>query len=999
MGSIGIPGTPNATVRVSGCPPGSERVKSAVCAPCGNGRWSAGGDDFCHACPLHGTSCDDGVLKLQPGFYRPPARRGQVLDSSAQLYECPIPERCLVVAVNASSLGYSAAANGSATGSPSVAVVHVCSVGSTGPLCALCDLQAGYANVGGECQPCPSEPISKAIIGASVLLFICGIGYIVLRKPKEAAAQRAAAEESIALRIMLTHVQALAALRAFRASGLTLFRAVTAWTEALTPSVLSEGPSSCVLKPTFVSSFLSTLAAPVIASAIGMVILLAAAATGFRYSEVSRSRGLSTCAWAGVAARLRAVSKGSEAERVLILVLSLAYMSVVSACINVLDCSEPIDGVRYLRADFRVECEGGTYTLLAIIAGGAILAIGFGFPFLIFCRLRRATAAALAERKYVPWTFLFIGYRVPADSQAVGGPISSASRSSRRLDSQPAVGTLSPLHSPSAAIRTSTLKRAAGLSAVAAASLDGGTDDSDTVTMAVNPIAAWHRRNAPPLGATGSSKPASSPRSTSGRHGEVAAAGRSLSRRGPQAGATQSSRLRTASGVRSIMPTASRQLTPPLTQTPMPAPNFGLAPLTTTSLRAVSARLRAAAADSRRRACEACRPPLITPGSRAFWESTVLVRKMAIVLMARLLVQPLVQISVFTTLMVVFLAAHILWRPYRESRFALAEGASLLCLTVTASLAINAQPAAEGSPDTVVFINAVILAVNGGTLALLLWTWLRLCSPKYAAAGKRAATVVGKRISIASPGRRHRALGSLSSEPSPLAAQLSPDDAIIAAAAASSAAAAARTPSRLRERSPVAGAARSGISHRGTAAPSNRGLRLPSRRAELTSSSLRQTPVVPTRTHDADDGDGEAAEAHFTSRGVGDSPWANYGGDADTLEAAAAVAAAPLAQSALSYDNGWYEQTTAAMQPHYDFAAGGGSAKTVDSSANVPRGAGSPASGGARARLRLLAHAARFTVNPRALQAASQSPRQHAPATGQVWPESPAHAAASETPT
>lgn len=124
----------------------------------------------------------------------------------------------------------------------------------------------------------------------------------------------------------------------------------------------------------------------------------------------------------------------------------------------------------------------------------------------------------------------------------------------------------------------------------------------------------------------------------------------------------------------------------------------------------------------------------------------MLVRKMAIVLLARLVVQPLVQISVFALVTSGFLSAHFVFRPYRDKRFARAEAASLLCLLATACLSILTQPGADPTAAGAGAATGVILLVNAATLALLLWTWLRICSPRYAATVKAAAAAARQRL-------------------------------------------------------------------------------------------------------------------------------------------------------------------------------------------------------------------------------------------------------------
>lgn len=159
-------------------------------------------------------------------------------------------------------------------------------------------------------------------------------------------------------------------------------------------------------------------------------------------------------------------------------------------------------------------------------------------------------------------------------------------------------------------------------------------------------------------------------------------------------------------------------------------------------------------AGARRCAC-------ITPGHRAFWEATVLLRKLIIGLLAQLVSQPLVQSSAFTATMMLFLAAHQHWQPYREERFARAESASLLCLGLTAVLAINTQPAAGTAESAIVGINVVIVAGNVATLALLLHTWLRLCAPRQLALSNAAMRTVAQRVSL----KRRRVSASTGKSP------------------------------------------------------------------------------------------------------------------------------------------------------------------------------------------------------------------------------------------
>lgn len=334
IGSIAIPAPPPVKLVLEGCARGSAPV-GAACVQCSEGFWSAGGGQQCTQCPSRGAVCSGGILVVLPGFWRPPREQllRAPLDGAAQLYPCLKPDRCLV---NESTLE------------------HSCVEGATGPLCALCDVDAGYADVGGVCTPCPSGALSSLAIAAFLLAFVGVVAFLVLRRERNVGARRAAAAESIALRILVTHVQALSALRAFRSSGLEAFAAVTAWADALTPGILVSAPSQCTLRPSAGFVFLGTLMAPVIACAVGLLILLAAAACGYaaeqdavnfvdpsgtiarRNSWLIDGRGRSpfgraTGGCRGALKRLQDVWQAKEHIRVFVTVLSLAFMSVVSA--------------------------------------------------------------------------------------------------------------------------------------------------------------------------------------------------------------------------------------------------------------------------------------------------------------------------------------------------------------------------------------------------------------------------------------------------------------------------------------------------------------------------------------------------------------------------------------------------------------------------------------------------------------------------------------------
>lgn len=210
--------------------------------------WYAdGGSAPCRRCPLSGVQCAGGTLQLLPGYFRPPSHALEPIDETAELHECLQPDRCIV---NDTSRAYS------------------CVEGTTGPLCSLCDADKGFAAIGNACIQCPPQELNQFLVFAMAGSAFIVLGIVVVRQRSQARH-----DDSIALRILLTHVQAVGSMRAFQISGTALFKRVMAWSEVLSPAVVSQGPTQCAVRPSFAGVFFSTVFAPVIASMAAMVIL------------------------------------------------------------------------------------------------------------------------------------------------------------------------------------------------------------------------------------------------------------------------------------------------------------------------------------------------------------------------------------------------------------------------------------------------------------------------------------------------------------------------------------------------------------------------------------------------------------------------------------------------------------------------------------------------------------------------------------------------------
>jgi hypothetical protein len=99
-------------------------------------------------------------------------------------------------------------------------------------------------------------------------------------------------------------------------------------------------------------------------------------------------------------------------------VLFLGYMPIISSSLRVLDCTPPLDGVRYLRSDLRVPCGAGEHAVGAGVAYAVIGGLGVGFPAALGWMLSTASPEALAQPSFQgAWGFLIGGYRT-SDGEA-----------------------------------------------------------------------------------------------------------------------------------------------------------------------------------------------------------------------------------------------------------------------------------------------------------------------------------------------------------------------------------------------------------------------------------------------------------------------------------------------------------------------------------------------------------------------------------------------------
>lgn len=251
LGSVSIPSPGHFAVTVRGCPPGYEFF-DLFCRACPDGQFSLGGaDTACHRCPRRGATCaatagGGSMLTLLPDFYRPPSEQGLAVSETSLFLPCVHNEACRLD--NASS----------------PVPAYGCEDGYVGALCGSC--KPGWAKFGKACTQCWSPALSRLLLTAVIIALMALMVWVATRK---GASERSLA--AILFRILLTYMQALGAIRAFRAGGTSYFRDAFGWTEAISASPFSAGPVRCATEASWFAGFLSVVLSPFIAAGGVMV--------------------------------------------------------------------------------------------------------------------------------------------------------------------------------------------------------------------------------------------------------------------------------------------------------------------------------------------------------------------------------------------------------------------------------------------------------------------------------------------------------------------------------------------------------------------------------------------------------------------------------------------------------------------------------------------------------------------------------------------------------
>ena len=286
------------------CPAGSfAEADQQVCLPCPLGTYgprpglqgnclacaagwytSSEGSITCTPCPTAGVLCQNGLLQVLPGYWRPPPpspHAAMPLSNSSQLFHCPEPDACLVVTLadsqqtgvgNSTVIGY-----GGDTGNTSsrttaddrrqVLFVHECNAAYAGPVCGVC--APGYAQLGGACTECWETSLNVIMLLLSVVAMGALAVVLIVRS------RRAKSLSSMLVRLLLDYLQLTWITGEFAARGPALFREILGFTSLSNGVSLDISFAQCGMSSSYASRFALYMGLPlVVPAAIALGIVL-----------------------------------------------------------------------------------------------------------------------------------------------------------------------------------------------------------------------------------------------------------------------------------------------------------------------------------------------------------------------------------------------------------------------------------------------------------------------------------------------------------------------------------------------------------------------------------------------------------------------------------------------------------------------------------------------------------------------------------------------------
>jgi len=392
LGAVAIPTPQEFPVQVLPCAAGSS-PSGMFCTPCPAGTYTRGDNEqACLPCPTQGADCSQGLLVLQPNFYRALEEAGTPVGPTSQLLPCYNEEACIVNIT---------------------AEVYACAPGYSGALCGVCDGTHGYGSFDGVCRQCWHPGVADAALAVVAVTFVAAMALIALNPWMQAHD-----DSAVALKLLIGFVQAVAALSVFTAGGVALFRPVFGWTAYTSTNPLSLGGLRCRLQWGYLTRFIAVVALPPVGVAVAaavVAVLAAAQAIRWRYRVLPVA-----WTWSRARARWLAWVGARRHTATLVFMAFLCYMPIVSTSFTTLMCiAAPVDGAYWLVSDLGVQCYVGQHAIASVLAVVVLAVFGLGTPSLVLWVLGRATPSMLRDPAFSnAYAFLYEGYVWAADVKA-----------------------------------------------------------------------------------------------------------------------------------------------------------------------------------------------------------------------------------------------------------------------------------------------------------------------------------------------------------------------------------------------------------------------------------------------------------------------------------------------------------------------------------------------------------------------------------------------------
>ena len=268
------------------CPLGTYGPRPGLqgnCLACAAGWYtSREGSVACTPCPTAGVLCQNGLLQVLPGYWRPPPAStpaASPLSNTSQLFHCPEPDACLAVTLpvdlqtgNTTAMGHRGNTRNTSSSTTvddrrQVRFVHECDAAYAGPVCGVC--APGYAQLGGACTECWETSLNVIMLLLSVVAMAAIAVVLVVRS------RRAKSLSSMLVRLLLDYLQLTWITGEFAARGPALFREIVGFTSLSNGVSLEISFAQCGMSSSYASRFALYMGLPLVvpaAIAVGIVL-------------------------------------------------------------------------------------------------------------------------------------------------------------------------------------------------------------------------------------------------------------------------------------------------------------------------------------------------------------------------------------------------------------------------------------------------------------------------------------------------------------------------------------------------------------------------------------------------------------------------------------------------------------------------------------------------------------------------------------------------------